>query len=175
LDIQDNNIKEVVSEVHETMALYAKKNKVELLLELAEDLSAAKFDRAKINQVLTNLVSNAVKFTPENGRVSINVQRQNEELVIRISDTGIGIPKEALPKIFECFYRVEQRGKKIQGTGLGLAIVHKIVMMHNGRIEVASELGQGTTFTVFLPLNLKPIQKLLPAKADEILNNAIDH
>jgi signal transduction histidine kinase/DNA-binding NarL/FixJ family response regulator len=175
LDIQNNDIKEVVSEVHETMALYAKKNEVELILEIAEDLSVAKFDRAKVNQVLTNLVSNAVKFTPENGRVSINVQRQNEELVIRISDTGIGIPKEALPKIFECFYRVNQRDKEIQGTGLGLAIVHKIVMMHSGRIEVASEVGQGTTFTVFLPLDLKPMQKPLPAKADEILNNSIAH
>ncbi len=175
LDIQDNDIKEVVSEVHETMALYAKKNKVELSLELAEELSEAKFDRAKINQVLTNLVDNAIKFTPEKGKVSINVHLQNEELVISVSDTGIGIHKEALSKIFECFYRVNQRDKEIQGTGLGLAIVHKIVVMHTGRIEVASEVGQGTTFTVFLPLNLKSIQKLLPAKADEILNNAIAH
>jgi signal transduction histidine kinase len=151
------------------MALYAKKNKVELSLELAEELSEAKFDRAKINQVLTNLVGNAIRFTPEKGKVSINVHLQNEELVISVSDTGIGIPKEALPKIFECFYRVNQRGKEIQGTGLGLAIVHKIVMMHNGRIEVESEVGQGTTFTVFLPLDLKSVQKLLPAKADEIL------
>ncbi len=167
LDIQDNDIKEVVSEVHETMALYAKKNKVELSLELAEELSEAKFDRVKINQVLTNLVGNAIKFTPEKGKVSINVHLQNKELVISVSDTGIGIPKEALPKIFECFYRVNQRGKEIQGTGLGLAIVHKIVMMHSGRIEVESDVGQGTTFTVFLPLDLKSVQKLLPAKADE--------
>ena len=175
LNIQDNDIKEVISEVHETMALYAKKNKVELSLKLAEELSEAKFDRAKINQVLTNLVGNAIKFTPEKGKVSINVHLQNEELVISISDTGIGIPKEALTKIFECFYRVNQRDKEIQGTGLGLAIVHKIVMMHSGRIEVASEVGQGTTFTVFLPLELKPMQKLLPAKGDEILNNSIAH
>jgi len=175
LNIQDNDIKEVISEVHETMALYAKKNKVELSLKLAEELSEAKFDRAKINQVLTNLVGNSIKFTPEKGKVSINVHLQNEELVISISDTGIGIPKEALTKIFECFYRVNQRDKEIQGTGLGLAIVHKIVMMHSGRIEVASEVGQGTTFTVFLPLELKPMQKLLPAKGDEILNNSIAH
>ncbi len=169
LDIQDNDIKEVVSEVHETMALYAKKNKVELSLELAEGLSEAKFDRAKINQALTNLVGNAIKFTPEKGKISINVYLRNEELVISVSDTGIGIPKEALPKIFECFYRVNQRDKEIQGTGLGLAIVHKILMGHSGRIEVESEVGQGTTFTVFLPLDLKSVQKLSPAKADEIL------
>jgi hypothetical protein len=173
LDIQDNDIKEVVTEIHETMALYAKKNKVELLLELADDLSEAKFDRLKINQVLTNLIGNAIKFTPEKGRVSINVQRRNEELVISVGDTGIGIPKDALAKIFECFYTVNQRGKQIQGTGLGLAIVHKIVMMHGGRIEVESEVSQGTTFTLFLPLDCEPMQKLSPAKETEILENSI--
>jgi len=173
LDIQSNNIEEVVSEVYETMALYAKKNKVELSLESAEELPKAKFDRAKIIQVLTNLVSNAIKFTPEKGRVSVSIQHQNEELIITVSDTGMGIPKEALPKIFERFYRIDRPGKQIQGTGLGLAIVHKIVMMHNGRIEVASELGQGTTFTVFLSLDPKLLQKNLPAKADKILNNSI--
>jgi signal transduction histidine kinase len=173
LDIQSNDIEEVVSEVHETMALYAKKNEVELSLESVEELPKAKFDRAKIIQVLTNLVSNAIKFTHEKGRVSVNIQHQNEELIITVSDTGMGIPKEALPKIFERFYRVKQQGKEIHGTGLGLAIVHKIVMMHNGRIEVASELGQGTTFTVFLPLDSKPLQKKLPVKADQILNNSI--
>jgi PAS domain S-box-containing protein len=173
LDIQNNDIKEVISEVHETMALYAKKNKIELLLELAEDLSEAKFDRAKINQVLTNLVGNAIKFTPEKGRVSINVRRRNEECVISVSDTGIGIPKEALPKIFECFYRVSQRGKEIQGTGLGLAIVHKIVMMHGGRIEVESEVDRGTAFTVFLPLDPKPYPNRLPATTDNILENSL--
>jgi signal transduction histidine kinase len=173
LDIQDNDIKEVITEIHETMALYAKKNKVKLLLELADDLSVAKFDRLKINQVLTNLIGNAIKFTPEKGRVSINVKRRNEELVISVGDTGIGIPKEALAKIFECFYTVNQRGKQIQGTGLGLAIVHKIVMMHGGRIEVESEVDQGTTFTLFLPLDCKPMQKLSPAKENEILESPI--
>ncbi len=173
LNVQNNDIKEVISEVHETMTLYAQKNQVELLLELAEDLSEAKFDRLKINQVLTNLIGNAIKFTPEKGRVSINVQRRNEELVISVSDTGIGIPKEALAKIFECFYTVNQRGKQIQGTGLGLAIVHKIVMMHGGRIEVESEVDQGTTFTFFLPLDCKPIQKLSPVKENKVLENSI--
>ena len=174
LDVQNNDIKEFISEVHETMALYAKKNKVELSLELSDDLFEAKFDRSKINQVLTNLLSNAIKFTPEKGKVSIKVQRQNKEFVISVKDEGIGIPKEALAKIFECFYTVNQRGKEIQGTGLGLAIVHKIVMMHGGRIEVESEVDQGTTFTLFLPLDCRPIQKLSPVKdANNILSHSI--
>jgi PAS domain S-box-containing protein len=153
LNIQDNNIGQIVSEVHETMALFAQKNKVELVSELPENLPKAKFDRAKITQVLTNLLNNAIKFTPENGMASVNVRHQNEELVISVHDTGIGIPKDELSKIFERFYRVKRAEKQIPGSGLGLAVVHKIVMMHGGRIEVESELDQGTTFNIFLPLN----------------------
>ena len=175
LDIQNNDIGQIVSEVHETMTLYAKKNKVELVTELPENLPKAKFDRAKITQVLTNLISNAIKFTPEHGLASINVRHQNEELVISVHDTGMGIPKEALPKIFERFYRVHRPDKQIQGTGLGLAIVHKLVMMHGGRIDVESEVDQGTTFTVFLPLNPKIVPNGISVKTDTILENTIEN
>ena len=171
LDIHCNNIEQVLLEVHETMALSAKKNQVELLFVSVEDMPEAKFDRAKIIQVLTNLVGNAIKFTPEKGRVSVNVRHENGQLVISVSDTGMGIPKEELPKIFERFYRVKRSGKQIQGTGLGLAIVHKIVMMHGGRIEVESEVDQGTNFTVFLPLEPKSLPEVSSEKIDEILEN----
>lgn len=173
LDIQSHDIKEVLSEVQETLTLFAKKHDVELSFASADDLSKAEFDRAKMIQVLTNLVSNAVKFTPEEGRVSVNVRRRDSDWVISVSDTGMGIPKEALPKIFDRFYRVNRRGKQIQGTGLGLAIVHKIMMMHGGRIEVESEVDQGTTFTVFLPLKAKSSPEPSPEKVDELLENAV--
>ena len=172
-NIMENDIGQIVSDVHETMALFAQKSKVELVSELPEDLPKAKFDRSKIIQVLTNLISNAIKFTPENGLASVNVRHQNEELVISVHDTGMGIPKEALPKIFERFYRVNRSDKQIQGTGLGLAIVHKIIMMHGGRIEVESEVDQGTTFTVFLPINPKTVSADLSEKTDKILENTI--
>ncbi|MHC4424856.1 MAG: PAS domain-containing sensor histidine kinase [Planctomycetota bacterium] len=173
LDVQSNDIEKLLSEVQDTMTLHAKKNQVELLFTSSEDLPRATFDRAKVIQVLTNLVSNAIKFTPEKGRVSVNVQYQNEDWVVSVSDTGMGIPKEALPKIFERFYRVKRRGKQIQGTGLGLAIVHKLVMMHGGRIEVESEVDQGTTFTVFLPLDSKASPGGSSEKTDEFLENAV--
>lgn len=173
LDIQDNNIAQVISEVHETMILFAQKNKVELVTELPENLPNAKFDRSKITQVLINLISNAVKFTPENGKASINVRHQNEELVISVHDTGMGIPRDELPKIFERFYRVKRPAKQIQGTGLGLAIVHKIVIMHGGRIEVESEENQGTTFTLFLPLDPKAVMAAESAKADDLVEDAV--
>jgi len=173
LDIHSNDIKEVALEVHEIIAFYAKKNEVELSFEPAEDLPKAKFDRAQIILVLTNLISNAVKFTPEKGRVSVGIQHLNEELIITVSDTGMGIPKEALPKIFGRFYRVKRHGKQIQGTGLGLAIVHKIVMMHGGRIDVESEVDRGTTFTVFLPLEPKFLPDVPSEKRDEVLENTV--
>ena len=173
LDIQSHDIKEVLSEVQETMALFAKKYDVELSFASADDLSKAEFDRAKVIQVLTNLVSNAIKFIPEGGRASVDVQRRDADWVISVSDTGMGIPKEALPKIFERFYRVNRRGKQIQGTGLGLAIVHKIVMLHGGRIEVESQIDQGTTFTVFLPLEVKTSPEPPSETENELLENTI--
>ena len=173
LDIQSHDINIVLSEVRDTMTLYAKKHDVELSFASADDLSKAEFDRAKMMQVLTNLVSNAVKFTPDGGRVSVDVQRRDADWVISVSDTGMGIPKDALPKIFERFYHVNRRGKQIQGTGLGLAIVHKIVMMHGGTIEVESQVDQGTTFTVILPLEVKSSPELSSEKEDELLENAV--
>jgi len=155
------------------MALYAKRSEVELSVDCARGLPKAEFDRDKIIQVLTNLVSNAIKFTPRQGRVSVNVRHREGELVIGISDTGMGIPKEALPKIFERFYRVKRPGKEIQGTGLGLAIVHKIVMMHGGRIEVESEIDRGTAFTVFLPVKAKSPPEQSSTQMDELLENSI--
>jgi signal transduction histidine kinase len=170
--IQENNINEVVEEVQKTMLPSAKKKGIDILLELDDSLPKARFDRDKIIQVLTNLVSNAIKFT-EQGRVSVGVQPRDEELVIRVSDTGMGIPKDELPKIFERFYRVHRPGTQIQGTGLGLTIVSKIVMMHGGRIEVESEVGKGSTFTVFLPLSGEPAPEVLSEKMDELLEKTV--
>lgn len=134
----------------------AEKKDIQLKADIADELGELQADKSKIQSMVTNLVNNAIKFTPERGRVSVSAQRRSEELVIRISDTGIGIPKEALARIFERFYRVYRPGAQIQGTGLGLAIVEKIVEMHSGRIEVESEVDEGTTFTISLPLTARP-------------------
>ena len=173
LNIQENDINEVVGEVHKAMVSSAKKKGVDFTLELEDNLPKAGFDRDKIIQLLMNLIGNAIKFTPKKGQVSVAVRCRSEELVIRVSDTGMGIPKEALPKIFGRFYRVHRPGEQIQGTGLGLAIVKGIVMMHDGRIDVESEVNRGTTFTVFLPLTTKAVKEHLPAKKDEHLESTL--
>ncbi len=170
-----NDIGQVTKSVHDTMLLFAKKKGLDLSLELADNLPKAVFDSDKIVQVLTNLISNAIKFTPEGGRVSVCVEYQCEELVIRIGDTGMGIPKEHLPKIFEQFYRVPRPGLAIPGTGLGLPIVNKIVALHGGRIEVESEVDRGSLFTVFLPLNLKSVPEVpqMETKQDSLLEGSL--
>ena len=108
-------------------------------------------------QVIDNLLSNAIKFTPANGRVELSAAQEADGILIRVADTGIGIPPEAMPRLFERFYRV-QRGdhRTIDGTGLGLSIAKAVVEQHQGQIWVESEEGKGSVFYVALPANLAP-------------------
>lgn len=146
----------VTEQVLVALEAVANNKGVRLESDIEEDLGLLEGDRDRIQSVMTNLVNNAIKFTPSGGRVLVSVGRQAGQLAIRVGDTGMGIPKEALPRIFDRFYRVHHPGKHIQGTGLGLAIVRKIVTMHGGRIEVQSEVDKGTTFTVLLALTVSP-------------------
>ena len=109
-------------------------------------------DEEKIKQILLNLLTNAISYTPEKGTVSLKIKESEDNVCLQVQDTGIGISKEALPRIFERFYRVDKdRSRDTGGTGLGLAIVKHIVEVHQGEITVESELGKGTTFSVLVP------------------------
>ena len=109
-------------------------------------------DETQLTSMFTNLVDNAVKYTPPGGRVEVTGGFEGSEIVIRVSDTGIGIPEGKLPRIFERFYRVDKaRSKETGGTGLGLSIVKHVAENHGGRVTVESALGEGSTFTVYLP------------------------
>ncbi|MBN2133333.1 MAG: PocR ligand-binding domain-containing protein, partial [Sedimentisphaerales bacterium] len=152
---QPHSVAQTVEDAYTTMSPHARKKKVHLSSDIEAGLPPAVYDSDRIMQVLTNLVSNAIKFTPEGGTVSLSARRAHDNLVLQISDSGMGIPKEALPKIFNRFYRVHRPGREIKGTGLGLAIVHKIVTGHGGRIDVESEVDKGTTFRVTLPLTAR--------------------
>ena len=106
----------------------------------------------RILQVLTNLVGNALKFTPKGGRVTVGVESRTEEIWVTVSDTGVGIPADHLTQIFDRFFRVDKaRSRSVGGTGLGLSIVKHVLERMNGRITVESELGKGSVFTVTLP------------------------
>ncbi len=149
------DISSVIKRVSTALEPLAQKKNIQLKTNIENELPELNGDESKIESVIINLANNAIKFTPEHGEVAIDIKTANDEMIISVRDTGMGIPKEALSKIFDRFYRVYRPGKQIQGTGLGLSIVNKIVTMHNGRIEVESEVGQSTTFTVFLPLKDK--------------------
>lgn len=110
-------------------------------------------DEDKVKQILINLFTNAINYTPENGKVSLSISKADEYVLLEVSDTGIGIEQEALPRIFERFYRVDKdRSRTTGGTGLGLAIVKHIVEAHQGKIKVKSKVNQGSTFSVYLPI-----------------------
>jgi two-component system phosphate regulon sensor histidine kinase PhoR len=171
--MQENDIKKIADDAYSTMAPFAAKKNVHLSVQFEDKLPRAVVDGDRMVQVVTNLLSNAIKFTPEDGKVSLLVRCQGEELAIAVSDTGMGIPKDALPKIFDQFYRVTRPGKEIKGTGLGLAIVNRIVEAHGGRIEVESEVDKGSTFTVFMPLSPKIKPDILPDAVDQALEKTL--
>ena len=109
-------------------------------------------DRDRIEQVIINITTNAVRYTAKGGSVEMSVSLAGEEVLIAVADTGIGIPKEDIPRIFDRFYRVDKaRSRALGGTGLGLSIAFEIVRRHDGHMEIESEVGKGTTMTVHLP------------------------
>ncbi|HDK35616.1 MAG TPA: GHKL domain-containing protein, partial [Bacteroidetes bacterium] len=111
-------------------------------------------DSFKLEQMFINLIDNAIKYT-ERGEINILLSKNSREVKIEIKDTGIGIPREHLPRIFERFYVVDKsRSRKLGGTGLGLSIVKHIVLLHDGTIDVVSKPLIGTTFTIKLPLKI---------------------
>jgi signal transduction histidine kinase len=120
------------------------------------DCTNAQMDENLLEHILTNLLSNAIKYSPAGGVVKFDLVCNSSSAVFRIQDSGIGILKEDIDKLFDSFGRASNVGT-IQGTGLGLAIVKRCVDLHGGKIAVESELGVGTTFTVTLPLS-QPIQ-----------------
>lgn len=132
---------------------YAVTNRIQYRLETMDEEIPVWFDPVQIRKVFNNLLSNAFKFTPKEGTITVSILRKKEVVEIRISDTGSGIPQSQQDHIFERFYQADNAtGISLSGSGIGLALTQEIIMQHKGQIEVKSELGEGTTFTVTLRL-----------------------
>ena len=151
LDLVDVDIQETVEAVIEGINDRLKNSNVELEVNLADDIGAIVADRSRVRQILFNLVSNAVNFSADNGKVEIGCERLDDKILFKIQDHGSGIPKEYLPKVFENFVSWGQ-GEKRRGVGLGLPIVKRFVEMHGGEVTIESKLGAGTLVIVSLPL-----------------------
>lgn len=135
------------------LEMMAGQKNVELSAEVDPPDLAFPADPRRIGQVLANLVSNGIKYTPEGGRVHVSAHRDNGWAVLRVMDNGLGIPADVLPRLFEKFYRIpDAEYYQQEGTGLGLSIVQGIVEQHGGTIAVESEVGQGSVFQVAMPL-----------------------
>jgi two-component system phosphate regulon sensor histidine kinase PhoR len=152
------NINHRIKSCLEMLAPIAKNKNIKLETIIDENLPNILGKPNWFDQILINLIDNAIKYTPKNGKVKVSITKDQEKISIIISDTGIGIPNDDLNRIFERFYRVDKaRSRKEGGTGLGLAIVKHIVIAFNGKISVKSKLNIGTTFTVYIPFTTSPM------------------
>ncbi len=152
LNITTVNINDMTQHILKCLTPLARKKDIKLIYESHKDV-VAEIDEVKFSLALTNLVENAIKYTPDGGEVNVVLKCDLQDGFISVEDTGIGIAKEEQPRIFERFYRTDKtRNRETGGTGLGLAITYKTVVMHNGAIQVESEEGKGTTFSIQFPL-----------------------
>lgn len=145
-------IKDTLDEIIPMVSQLAMKKNILVESQIQEDISPLYFAKDQFKQMIINLIDNAIKYTPEGGTVKICVRQREKGMEIEIKDTGIGIPKEDIPRLFERFYRVDKaRSRSAGGTGLGLAIVKHILHSMNGKIKVESQVGKGTSFILYLP------------------------
>jgi two-component system phosphate regulon sensor histidine kinase PhoR len=154
LDIESVNLSEVIQEMITLLLAKAENQNVNIIYEI-DDTPTIQADEHRLKQVLINLISNAIAYNKEQGDVKIKLTANETDAIITIQDTGIGMAKDELNRIFERFYRVDKdRSRVTGGTGLGLAIVKHLMEAHKGELEVDSELGVGTTFTLKFKLNV---------------------
>lgn len=146
------SVKGIIESIVPLIEFGVKEKGITIEKDIADGLNPVKGDRDSLGQILLNVLDNAVKFTPEGGTISITASSVDENVAIRVEDTGIGIPKNEIPRLGERFYRVDKmRSRKMGGTGLGLSIVKHLMDAHKGKVKIQSQLGKGTAVTLLLP------------------------
>ena len=156
LNIAQVSVNAMIEQILKRLRPIARKRNIELVYESIREVTAD-VDEVKLSLAISNLVENAIKYNHEEGRVRVTLDADHKFFYVRVIDNGVGIPAEFQERVFERFYRVDKaRSRETGGTGLGLAITKNIVMMHQGAIRLQSKEGEGTTFTVRIPLNYIP-------------------
>ena len=157
LNITEVDVNVLVELIMRRLRPIARKRDVEVVYESVRPVTAA-IDEVKMTLVISNLVENAIKYNKEHGWVKVKLDADHQYFTVEVADSGVGIPKESIEHIYERFYRVDKsRSREIGGTGLGLAITRSAILMHRGTIKAESIEGEGTTFTIRIPLKYIPV------------------
>lgn len=157
------NLSSMIETVHDLLTPQIKEKNLQWSAQIDPAIPEIQLDTSQVDRIFINLISNAIKFTPENGTISVKAHLENNIVAIEVSDTGIGISQEDVARLFDEFYRVDnQINQNVKGTGLGLPLAKKIVEAHNGKMWITSQIKQGTTFHFTLP-----ITQPLPDNASE--------
>ena len=159
------SLEEVISQAVQMVQPHLAEKNLTLQMHITSDLPCIEADQERVAQILRNLVSNAIRYTPSQGEIHLTASRSEAGFTISVRDTGVGIAPEHLPSLFERFYRADSsRARATGGTGLGLAIVKQVVQAHGGQITVESQPGKGTRFTFTLPAHQAPSQVAVLSK-----------
>jgi signal transduction histidine kinase len=153
LDMATIELRGLVDELRQQMQPLAAEKEIALEASVPDELPPLRADRAKLRRVLVNLISNALKFTPRGGRVSVSAAPEGALVRVSVEDTGVGIPEDDVRDIFDKYAQARSRATRSEkGTGLGLYITRQLVELHGGHIEVHSEVGKGSTFSFTIPV-----------------------
>ena len=149
---EEQDLNKILEHVSDLLSVQFKDRQIQFNIDIAKEAHIIFADYSQINRVFINIIGNALKFTPANGRITVSSKKNDEQIQVDITDTGCGIPLEAQSAIFDEFYRVDNSiNQEVKGTGLGLSLVKHIVEAHGGKIWVTSKVGQGSTFSFTLP------------------------
>jgi len=153
MKMEKQDLKTIISNTADLISIQCKNKNIELITDIQKDIPLVLADRTQLERVFINLLDNAVKFTPENGKITIKAHTEDNVIQVDISDTGIGIPPDSLSMLFEEFYRVDNPiNQQVKGTGLGLSLVKHIIEAYKGKIWAESQEGKGSTFSFTLPI-----------------------
>jgi signal transduction histidine kinase len=154
LDVGDVDLVRLIRQMVQDNLGAADEKRIDLTLTLPPKAPKVRGDKQRLSVLLMNLIGNAIKYTPENGTVQVTLTASEQRVAVSVRDTGIGIAPEDQPHVFEKFYRASNdKVQAVAGTGLGLAIAREVARLHGGDIHLQSEPGQGSTFTVELPVS----------------------